>query len=134
MESRGKGRRGGGRGNNQPPLIFDQQAFMEAIGTTTATIARASTVAATISQASAIMGRGGLSNLQGFKAHHPPTFKGGGDPMVANHWFRQVEKILEAMKVTSDATKVKLAAFQLDGESHVWWDWVKASRNFEVIT
>ena len=107
---------------------------MEAIGTTTATIARASTVAATISQASAIVGRGGLSNLQGFKAHHPPTFKGGGDPMVANHWFRQVEKILEAMKVTSDATKVKLAAFQLDDESHVWWDWVKASRNLEVIT
>ena len=36
--------------------------------------------------------------------------------MVADHWFQQVGKILEAMEVTSDATKVKLAAFQLEGD------------------
>ena len=30
---------GGGRSNNPLPSAFDQQAFMEAIGTTTATIA-----------------------------------------------------------------------------------------------
>ena len=53
---------------------------------------------------------------------------------MANHWFRQVEKILEAMEVTSYATKVKLAAFQLEIESQVWWDWVKALRNLEVMT
>ena len=38
------------------------------------------------------------------------------------------------MEITSDATKVKLAAFQLEGESQVWWDWVKASRNLEAMT
>ena len=38
------------------------------------------------------------------------------------------------MEVTSDATKVKLAAFQLEGESQVWWDWAKASRDLEVMT
>ena len=54
--------------------------------------------------------------------------------MVANHWFQKVGKILEAMEVTSDATKVKLATFQLEGESQVCWDWVKASRNLEVMT
>ena len=53
---------------------------------------------------------------------------------MANHWFRQVEKILEAMEVTSYATKVKLATFQLEIESQVWWDWVKALRNLEVMT
>ena len=37
--------------------------------------------------------------------------------MIADHWFRQVEKILEAMETTSDATKIKLAAFQLEGVS-----------------
>ena len=37
--------------------------------------------------------------------------------MVADRWFRQVEKILEAMEVTTNATKVILAAFQLEGES-----------------
>ena len=54
--------------------------------------------------------------------------------MVADHWFRQVNKILEAMEITSDATRIRLAAFQLEGESQVWWDWVKASRNLEVMT
>ena len=42
--------------------------------------------------------------------------------MVANHWFRQIEKVLKAMEITSDAMRIKLAAFQLEGESQVWWD------------
>ena len=41
--------------------------------------------AAAITQASAAGSQGGPSNLQRFKAHHPPTFIGGGDPMVADH-------------------------------------------------
>ena len=35
--------------------------------------------------------------------------KEGGDPMVADHWFRQVGKIMEAMEITFDATKIKTA-------------------------
>ena len=38
------------------------------------------------------------------------------------------------MKITSDATRIKLAAFQLEGESHSWWDWVKVSRDVEKMT
>ena len=38
------------------PLAFDQQAFMEAISTATATIAQASAVATTIAHASATAG------------------------------------------------------------------------------
>ena len=103
MASRGRERRGDGRSNNQPPPAFDQQAFIEAIGVAVATIA----------QASATVGQGGPSNLQRFKAHHPPTFKGGGYPMKADYWFRQVNKILEVMEITSNATRIRLAAFQL---------------------
>ena len=33
-------------------------------------------------------GQGGMSNFQRFRAHHPPTFRGGGDLLVAEHWFR----------------------------------------------
>ena len=76
MASRGRGRRGGGRSNKPRPLAFDQQAFIEAIGVATATIAHASVVAATIAQASAIGIQGGLNNLKRLKAHRPPTFKG----------------------------------------------------------
>ena len=89
---------------------------MEAIGAAIATIAQA-------------------SNLQRFKGHLPSTFmgRGGIDPMVADHWFRQIEKILEAMEITSDVIKIRLTAFQLEGESQVWWDWIKTSRNLEAM-
>ena len=36
---------------------------------------------------------------------------------MANHWVRQIEKILEAMDITSNAAKIRLATFQLEGES-----------------
>ena len=36
----------------------------------------------TIARTSATVGQGGMSNLQGFQAHHPPTYMGGGDLMV----------------------------------------------------
>ena len=32
------------------------------------------------------------------------------------------------------AAKIRLAAFQLEGESQVWWDWVKTSRDLEAMT
>ena len=54
--------------------------------------------------------------------------------MVADHWFMQVEKVLEAMKNTSDTTRIRLAAFQLEGEAQVWWNWAKTSRDLEAMT
>ena len=94
MASRGRGRRGRPRGTGQAPPVFDQQAFVEAVGIAVVAIA----------QASATGSQGGPSNLQMFRAHHHLIFTGGGDPMVADHWFMQVEKILEAMEITFDFT------------------------------
>ena len=31
----------------------------------------------------------------------------------------QVEKVLVAMEITSDTTRIRLAAFQLEGKAHV---------------
>ena len=124
MASQGRGRRGHPRGVCQELEIFDQQAFAEAIGV----------AAATIAQASVAGSQGGQSNLLRSRSHHPPTFIGGGDPMVADHWFRQIENVLEARDITFDATKIRLTAFQLEGESQVWWDWVKTSRDLEAMT
>ena len=85
----------------QAQLVFDQQTFDEAVGSTVNAIARAG-----------IAGRQeGLSNPQRFRTHHPPIFIGGGDPMVAYHWFILIEKVLEVMEITSDATRITLAAF-----------------------
>ena len=124
MDSRGRGRRGRPRGTGQAPPVFDHQAFVEAVGITTVAIA----------QASATGGQGGPGNLQMFKAHHPPTFAGGGDSMVADHWFMQVKKVLEAIEITSDTTRIRLAVFQLEGEAQVWWNWAKTSRDLEAMT
>ena len=131
MASRGRGRRGRPRATgqapptfDQPPAFdqpsaFDQQAFVEAVGVAAAAIAHASIAGSP----------GGPSNLQRFRTYHPPTFTGGGDPMVADHWFMQIENVLEAMEITSDTTKIRLAVFQLEGEARVWWRWVRASRD-----
>ena len=104
---RGRGRRGRPRGTgqgppafDQPPL-FDQRAFVEVVGI----------AAAAIAQAGIAGSQGGPSNLQRFRAHHPLTFTGGRDPMVAYHWFMQIEKVLEAIEITSDVTRIRLATF-----------------------
>ena len=124
MASRGRGRRGRPRGTSQAPPVFDQQAFVEAVGIATTAIAQAGIVGS----------QGGPSNLQRFRAHHPPIFIGGGDPMVADHWFMQIEKVLEAMEITSDATRIKLVVFQLEGETQVWWKWARTSRDLKAMT
>ena len=43
-------------------------------------------------------------------------------------------KDIISYEITSDAIKIKLAAFQLESESQVWWDWVKTSRDLEAMT
>ena len=107
MASRGRGRRGRPRGTGQaPPTIdqpsaFDQLAFVEAVGVAEAAIA----------QARITGNQGDPSNPQRFRMHHPPTFTGRGDPMVVDHWFMQIERVLEAIEITSDATRIRLAAF-----------------------
>ena len=54
--------------------------------------------------------------------------------MVANHWFMQIENVLEAMEITSDTTRIRLAAFQLEGEAQVWQRWARTSRDLEAMT
>ena len=101
MTSRGRGRRERPRGTGQAQSVFDQRTFAEAVGITVNAIARASIACR----------QEDPSNLQRFRTHHPPTFTGGGDPMVADHWFMQNEKVLEAMEITSNTTRIRLAAF-----------------------
>ena len=54
--------------------------------------------------------------------------------MVADHWFMHIENILEVMEITSDTARIRLAAFQLEGEAQVWWRWARASRDLEAMT
>ena len=54
--------------------------------------------------------------------------------MVVDQWLRQVERILEVMEITSDAIRIRLATFRLEGESQIWWEWVRALRDPETMT
>ena len=38
------------------------------------------------------------------------------------------------MEITSDATRIRLVVFQLEGEAQVWWKWARTSRYLEVMT
>ena len=53
--------------------------------------------------------------------------------MVADYWFHQIERILRAMEITFDATRITLASFQLEGESQRW-EWVTTSKDLENMT
>ena len=68
MASRGRGCRGRPRGASQAPPVFNQQAFVEAIGIT----------AIAIAQACAIVSQGRSNDLQRLEAHHPPMAIEGG--------------------------------------------------------
>ena len=122
MASRGRGRRGRPRAANQAPPMFDQRDFVEAKGLQLLPLHR---LVQLLAWEVRVTSR--------FKAHHPPKCSGGRDPMVANHGFRQVENVLEAMDITSDAAKIRLVAFQLEGESQLWWDWIKTLRDLEAM-
>ena len=41
----------------------------------------------------------------------------------------QIEKVLEAMEITSDTTRIRLAAFYLENEAQIWWKWARTSRD-----
>ena len=101
MVSRGRGRRERPRGTGQAQSMLDQRTFAEAVGITANAIARASIACR----------QEDPSNPQRFRVHHPLTFTEGGEPMVADHWFMSNEKVLEAMEITSDTTRIRLAAF-----------------------
>ena len=49
--------------------------------------------------------------------------------MVVDHWFIQIEKVLEVMEITSDTTRIRLAVFQLESEAQIWWKWARTSRD-----
>ena len=101
MASRGRGRRKRPRGTGQAQSVFDQRTFAEAVGIT----------ANAIAQASIACRQEDPTKPQKFRTYHPPTFTGGKDSMVVDHWLVQDGKVLEAMEITSDATGIRLAAF-----------------------
>ena len=78
MASRGQGRRGRPRGASQAPLVFDQDAFVEAMGA----------AAAAIAQAGAADSQGGIDDIQGIQDMGVGT-KRKEDPSSSNPGKKQ---------------------------------------------
>ena len=55
---------------------------------------------------------GGPSIMERFKRMAPPSFKGDSDPLLAESWMREIEKIFRAIRCTED-DKVTLATYML---------------------
>ncbi|MQL83749.1 hypothetical protein Taro_016254, partial [Colocasia esculenta] len=59
---------------------------------------------------------GGPSIMERFKRMSPPSFKGESDPLLAESWMREIEKIFRAIRCAED-DKVTLATYMLQALS-----------------
>lgn len=59
--------------------------------------------------------------LERFKKLGPPSFQGTTDPLKAESWLKQIEKIFTVIGCTDDQ-RVVLASFMLQGEADHWWE------------
>ena len=57
---------------------------------------------------------GAMMSLERFRKLGPPTFQGTADPMIAEVWLKQMEKIFVAMGCNDDQRAI-LASFVLQG-------------------
>ena len=71
---------------------------------------------------------GAMVNLERFKKLGPPTFQGTADPMVAEAWLKQMEKIFVAMGCNDDQ-RVILASFQKSNRTMIW----RCKREFKSV-
>ncbi|MQL81860.1 hypothetical protein Taro_014324 [Colocasia esculenta] len=55
---------------------------------------------------------GGPSIMERFKRMSPPSFKGESDPLLAESWLREIEKIFRAIRCADD-DRVTLATYML---------------------
>ncbi|MQM04043.1 hypothetical protein Taro_036838 [Colocasia esculenta] len=111
-----------------PPPLVDYGVFMQ--GLVQAMQTQAHTQAAlqaqleAQAQAPALVpqeqGHGGPSIMERFKRMAPPSFKGESQPLLAESWMREIEKIFPTIRCV-DEDKVSLATYMLQERADVWW-------------
>ncbi|MQM19355.1 hypothetical protein Taro_052359 [Colocasia esculenta] len=63
---------------------------------------------------------GGPSIMERFKRMLQPSFMGESDPLLAESWMREIDKIFRAIRCADD-DKVTLATIMLQERADVWW-------------
>ena len=62
--------------------------------------------------------------LNQFRKANPPSFLGEHDPIKAERWVMQLEKIFGVIECTTEQ-RVSLATYMLEGEAEYWWKGAK---------
>ncbi|MQL91637.1 hypothetical protein Taro_024255 [Colocasia esculenta] len=98
-----------------PPPPVDYGVFMQ--GLVQAMQMQAHTQAALQAQLEAqaqgpAQDHGGPSTMERFKRMLPPSFKGESDPLLAESWIREIERIFRAIRCAEE-DKVTLATYML---------------------
>ncbi|MQM09883.1 hypothetical protein Taro_042769 [Colocasia esculenta] len=106
-----------------PPPLVDYGVFMQ--GLVQAMQTQAHTQAALQAQLEAqaqvpAQDHGRPSTMERFKRMLLPSFKGESDPLLAESWMREIEKIFRAIRC-ADEDKVTLATYMLKERADVWW-------------
>ncbi|MQM23782.1 hypothetical protein Taro_056852 [Colocasia esculenta] len=63
---------------------------------------------------------GGVPMMERFRRMTPPFFKGESDPILAESWLRETEKIFRAIRCAEEE-RVTLATYMLQERADVWW-------------
>ncbi|XP_026655861.2 uncharacterized protein LOC113461011 [Phoenix dactylifera] len=66
------------------------------------------------------------SYYERFRRLNPPMFDGGADPLIAETWIREVEKMFKALQYPEEV-KVRLAIPMLKGNAEFWWTAIEAA-------
>ncbi|KAI9194872.1 hypothetical protein LWI28_009822 [Acer negundo] len=72
-----------------------------------------------------------MVTLERFKKLGPPVFKGKANPIAAEAWLKQIEKVFTAI-VCSDEQKVVFASFMLEDEAG-HWDFINLKQGSKPI-
>ncbi|MQL82295.1 hypothetical protein Taro_014768, partial [Colocasia esculenta] len=82
-----------------PPPLVDYGVFMQGLAQALAPVPQEH-------------GHGGPSIMERFKRMAPPSFKGESQPLLAESWMREVEKIFRDIRC-AEKDKVSLATYML---------------------
>src|SRR3954465_13778806 len=61
------------------------------------------------------------SQMRNLTRCNPPRYNGKGSAIQSEEWMRAFTKILDAMGVTADADRVRIASLHLDAQADEWW-------------
>uniref|UniRef100_A0A2N9G096 Retrotransposon gag domain-containing protein n=1 Tax=Fagus sylvatica TaxID=28930 RepID=A0A2N9G096_FAGSY len=74
-----------------------------------------------------------MSSLEKFRKLDPPSFKGSKDPLEADNWLKELERLFKAMNVR-DEQQVTLAVFVLKGDTLEWWESTERTHEGGVVS